>query len=1274
MTTAIHLTKKMFTTAVVVMTGLWSVGAAALINPLIARSAAVALSSLVSGDLVMTDGAAAGATVYLYSSSKKYPFPNQKVYASWYGNDFSKVKRISATDMGSIAWGDNMLYRPGSRLIKVPDDPKVYAVLPKGEVAWVKDEATAVKFYGSAWAGRVDDLLASLFVSSYTNNPSKDLTASSTYPDGTLVKVGTVDGALSAAAVKYYYLEAGKKREVSDAALAQFRMDFVLTVSETDIVSFAVGVAVGTGEFLNPVQTQEGTTVPGAEKPVDSSPAGALTVSLASDSPSARVFDGTALNPVLKLDLKAGSNAVKIKSLKLTKRGGATNSNITGIRVVDGKGVRHGNVLSSINEDNTFTLEFSSAPIEVPANGSETATVQLDFNTSNNGVDLGLSVAAAGDVGTENASVSGSFPLTGFLIDVKDGNGIVTTVTYDLDDTASTSSIQMNVASEVLKFTLRETGSNEKVWFKKIDLYNNGSVADGDVKDFQLLGPNGDVLQTVQQKDKHIVFDLGDTPFSMDKGATKSFKVKATPISGATRSLDLQLQNNYDLAIKGQTTNHYILATVDSTSVDTTYPVGDNLNNDYQLAAGTLTLDKAADSPTSNYAVAESDVVLGKFTVKATGEEMEVRQVKLSIYNTSAATTALAGSYFLKSSGQTLYSAAFARSLFTQTATDADVSITLSTYLILKAGETKTVEIVGNIGSTATASDNYGANIDITQIKRLLTGDLLDPGVSVVNTSARSVKAATLDVTDVAMAASGTYKIVSGANSALVGKYVLNSSSGGEDARVNSLFVTLQQPQNGTAPAYTDWSNWRMYRVEDDGTETLLSTSNNTDAGAVTMTFTFTTPQVVAKSMSNGVTFVLRANFAGSGIAANEISRFVISTTGSDVVGNVTGNSVTETVVGAGTTIISATGGTLRIALDTAVAPAVNSLVNVGQADYTLGAVTLKAEDETQKITALQINIEGTAASSTDVTNVRVYLDGAATPLVSAVSMNQHTGWTSSNGGLVSWSSPDKLFEIEKDQTRKLKFVANIAGAGSARVGNDIRLDVDQTYHVTSTGKQTNTSASRSLLSNNGITHTIQPFSVVVSEASPAYPASNIQANVSTGTLLAKFKLLNNGPVSITTTRFKIFNNGACTFDSIGTSTCNAEATDYSLKSSAENSDSTSNLVSGIETNEYAGSITWMTFDNTMVEGTNVTIAGGRYRTLGVYISGTTDGYAAGSNWQFSVSTEGDVTFAVNESNLGYDADTDGISGVSDAIGNTSTTGLKARGKPSLPAVTDQTT
>ena len=588
--------------------------------------------------------------------------------------------------------------------------------------------------------------------------------------------------------------------------------------------------------------------------------------------------------------------------------------------------------------------------------------------------------------------------------------------------------------------------------------------------------------------------------------------------------------------------------------------------------------------------------------------------------------------------------------------------------MTVPAGETIRVDIIGTIGSAAVAADSYGATFNVTQNKRLTTGDLQTPTSNIVNAAVRSVKAATLNVNNITMAASGTYKIVAGTNSALISKFVLDASSGGEDVRVNSIVVS--QGNGGSAASVTDWSNWRLYRVEDDGSETSLSTSNNTDTGAANMTFTLITPEVISKSDVSGTTYHLRANLA-SAAAANEIAVFAVGNEGSAAVGDTTGNTVTESVINGDTTtagslgstvIITASGGAIKIAVDSANGPVKNSLVNIGTANYNLGAFTIKAEDEDQKVSDLEVSLFGTAGLN-DVRNVRLYLDDAATPLAQVTQLT--TGGDNAAVGYHTWTSATQLFTISAGQTRRVKFLADIAGAGTAKLGNDVRLEIRDASHVSSTGISTNTAATKTVLSTNSITHTIQPFTVTVAEASPAYPASNLEKDVSTGSLLAQFKVTNSGAATITTTQFKVFNNGACTFDSDGATTCNSTGVQYSLKTSAENSNSTINLVSGEDTEESSGVINFSS--GGLASSANIVIAAGRYRTFGVYVSGTNDGFAKGASWQFSVATEGDMTFSVQDENLGYDGDVDGVQ-------DDSNTGLKMVGQPSLPSVTDSVT
>lgn len=197
-------------------------------------------AGLVDGDLFMSASAGKGGTVYYYANSKKYPFPNEKVYLSWYP-DFKSViiKKIAAVDVGDVAWGTNVRYRPGTRMIKVPDDLKVYAVTTGGKACWVKDEDVAKKFYGATWNKKIDDLLASLFVGTYRNDPTCDLTLNSKYPTGTILSMNS----------KNYYVDGARVRLIDDAVWTsnRFRNEFALSVSSLD--GYEAGPLVNAGEF-----------------------------------------------------------------------------------------------------------------------------------------------------------------------------------------------------------------------------------------------------------------------------------------------------------------------------------------------------------------------------------------------------------------------------------------------------------------------------------------------------------------------------------------------------------------------------------------------------------------------------------------------------------------------------------------------------------------------------------------------------------------------------------------------------------------------------------------------------------------------------------------------------------------------------------------------------------------------------------------------------------------------------------------------------------------
>jgi len=105
------------------------------------------------------------STVYYYGTDgKRYVFPTEKTYKSWYGEDFSTVVTIPDSELMTIPLGGNVTYRPGVKLIKITTDPKTYAISQGGTLRWIETEEVAIALYGSDWNTKIDDLPDPFFV------------------------------------------------------------------------------------------------------------------------------------------------------------------------------------------------------------------------------------------------------------------------------------------------------------------------------------------------------------------------------------------------------------------------------------------------------------------------------------------------------------------------------------------------------------------------------------------------------------------------------------------------------------------------------------------------------------------------------------------------------------------------------------------------------------------------------------------------------------------------------------------------------------------------------------------------------------------------------------------------------------------------------------------------------------------------------------------------------------------------------------------------------
>ena len=128
----------------------------------------VSIAALAEGDLFMIEDASVGASVYWFTGGYKRPFSSEKAFMSWFPSfDRVSIKRVKKDEISYLAWGPSMPYKPGSRMIKVPDDSKVYNIQVDGTVCHVKDEKDAAKLFGKKWNKSVDDMSVSQFLGTY---------------------------------------------------------------------------------------------------------------------------------------------------------------------------------------------------------------------------------------------------------------------------------------------------------------------------------------------------------------------------------------------------------------------------------------------------------------------------------------------------------------------------------------------------------------------------------------------------------------------------------------------------------------------------------------------------------------------------------------------------------------------------------------------------------------------------------------------------------------------------------------------------------------------------------------------------------------------------------------------------------------------------------------------------------------------------------------------------------------------------------------------------
>lgn len=803
--------KRSLAIVVSITTFAWAVGPAMLLLP-----TRVVAAQAQPGDLIKMEGLS--SVYYLGADNKRYVFPNQTTYFSWY-SDFSGVKTIPQAELESYSLGSNITMREGTKLVKITTDPKVYAVEPSGILKWIPDEATAITLYGTTWAKKVVDV-PDAFFTNYT--VSSEQVSSTAYPVGTLIKY-------QSSADVYLVTSATEARKIAtDEALSANRYQTENIVTAPASITYTAGTEITAAEsaLVDPSATG---VVPGeGGEPVGTG----LSVSLSSTTPaagsilsdgSATSLDGQALIPALKLNFTAGSDgAVTVKTLKLTRGGISADSDIDNAYLYDGDNVTARLAEMQSITSKVMTFSNSAGLFTVPAGSTKEILIRFDLNRdATSGKTIYFGVNAATDVTADGATISGTFPATGNTLStasVTDFGGVQVSRVADNSTSVDPGTTAFTAAH------YRITPANQNMQLEYVKLQMVGSAATTDITNIKLYD-SATQIGTTQSlaEDKTVTFDLTAAPLAISSAQTKNLYVKCDVASGATRTFYFSIQKGADVIIRDTAYDIYLRPKSGSTVGSFTSQNSSSVT----IGSGSLSISRTLDSPTGNIADGATNVTFAKYSVKATGEAIKLSNV--GYYCTGTGSNEAVENVKILVDGTQL-----GTTDATITCNGSGGAVTTTINLTVLAGETKYITIVGDTtGANIAANDTiyFTLNTGDENAQRLSALTTFNAPASPVHGNSLAVKSGTIvgaKNTGMGDYSSANPAGVVGTKDVKIGSFTITAGAG-EDVDITKINLR----DNGTQDLGGSFENLKLKQSvsgEQIGdTITTLQTTTNYD-------------------------------------------------------------------------------------------------------------------------------------------------------------------------------------------------------------------------------------------------------------------------------------------------------------------------------------------------------------------------------------------------------------------------------------------------------------
>ncbi|PIR92477.1 hypothetical protein COU01_01325 [Candidatus Falkowbacteria bacterium CG10_big_fil_rev_8_21_14_0_10_44_15] len=1013
--------RKVFTVSVMLMTIL-------SMSVVVAPQAQATASA---GDLIKMSGLS--SVYYLAADGKRYVFPNENSYFSWY-SDFSSVVTVSQSELESYPLGKNITMRPGTKLVKITTDPKVYAVETNGSLVWVPSETVANTLYGANWARRIVDV-PDAFFTNYTIATGQQVSATA-YPTGSLVKFsGSTD--------VYYIASDGKAQKVESAAMSANRFktaDVITAPASVTMPAAGTPIASAVATLIDTSSGAGGTAAVATGSGV--------SVALASDNPAAATVvtdtaDGAqSMIPAFRLNFTAAADGdVVVRTVKITRGGISADTDVVNMYLLDGS-----TVVASSPSISTKVFTFTNSAGIFTVTRGTTKAIDVKFDLKGNataGITINFAVASASDITTSGAAVSGSFPITGNTFTSASVTDLGKLTLTNVSPTAA-GSVDPQDNYEIWRFTA--AGSSQDVELRKMIFTIVGSVNVGDLKNFGLWDGGTQIGGTVadMSSSKTITLDLSSAPYTIVKGVTKTLSLKANIVSGTTRTFRASIQNGSDLSIydKGYgvllrhngADSFTVLQPVDSNSAAVSYTIN----------SGSLTMSIAQDSPTGNIASSTTNTTLLKVSIKASGEDVKI--TSLTVNCDSSVDTKTIKNLKVLWDGSQVGSA-----IATSGACDGAVNndYTLGSTVIARAGQTHVLTVAADITGTTTSGETLVANLEVGSSNAQGLTSLTTLSTTAITGRTLTIAAGTLTVVKNVSFGDGNSStptgVAYGANTKVASFTIIGGA--GEPAEVTQ--ISLADVTAGTKYVSKYFQNVKLMH----GTTQLGNTLGSPSSGADTaQTHTFNISPAV--TINSGEQYVVDV-YADVKSTTLTTAAAIIKVSSVTASGKNTGTAASYSTAVTLQSQYIATAGGMTIAIDSDTPLATNLLM--GATDQTLGKFKFTASSsESITITELviSVNIEKDSGATGTVNNIRLF-DVNNVQIGSAVAGFDGTYATTTYAHAIFKSLS---LVIPKGTTKVIIVKADLnpyEGSGLTTTGQAIQLAIVPTdYDATTSGSQ----------------------------------------------------------------------------------------------------------------------------------------------------------------------------------------------------------------------------